>query len=211
MESYFVEDFLLCKAVTGITIHGIYQMRLTDCFTKDVYARSGVRLSFSGICKRILLDPGYRVVVYYRLAVYLKSIHFPGRFSSCLASLILVRICRVPGIEIFGQIPIGDGILMYHPHNIVIGRGTKIGRNVTIYNGVTLGARTLKRLDDNKDTVSRYPTIEDGVTIFSGAKILGPIIIGRNSLIGANSVVLDSFPPNSVIVGAPARTVTRRR
>jgi serine O-acetyltransferase len=65
--------------------------------------------------------------------------------------------------------------------------------------------------DENKDTNTRYPAVEEGVTIFSGTKIIGPITIGKNSIVGANSVVSDSFPENSVIVGVPARLVGERK
>ena len=82
-----------------------------------------------------------------------------------------------------------------------------IGKNVTIYNGVSLGARTRQVLDENKNDNTRYPTIENGVTIFSGAKIIGPVTIGKDFIVGANSVVNTSFPANSVIAGVPAQLI----
>ncbi|MHC4443334.1 MAG: serine O-acetyltransferase [Planctomycetota bacterium] len=82
---------------------------------------------------------------------------------------------------------------------------------MTIYNGVSLGARTIQKLDEHKETENRYPTIEDDVVIFPGAKIIGPVVIGAGSIVGANSVVNQSFPANSIIAGAPARQVGTRK
>lgn len=72
---------------------------------------------------------------------------------------------------------------------------------------MTLGARSLVTHDDVEEAGSRYPTLEDGVIVYSGAKLIGPITIGANSIVGANSVVTRSFPAGSVIAGAPARLV----
>lgn len=185
-------------------------MRFCDCFTVDIKAREPGPYSLRELFKELIFDPGYRAVVYYRIAMFLRKVRFPKRLTNLLSALILVRICRVPGVEIRTKFEIGEGLRIFHPHNIVLGAGCRIGRNVTIYNGVSLGARTLKAIDENKDVVSRYPTIEDGVTIFAGAKIIGPVTIGRNSIVGANSVVNESFPENSIIVGSPAQLVGKR-
>lgn len=185
-------------------------MKFRDCLTVDVYARTNQRHSFGHLFKKLIRDIGYRTVVHYRIAIFFKNIRFPKRLGSLLCSWILMRLCRVPGVEFPAEYEIGEGLLMYHPHDIVLGAGCRIGRNVTIYNGVTLGARTLKTLDKNKDISDRYPVIEDGVTIFSGAKVIGPVRIGKNSIIGANSVVNDSFPENSTIAGIPARLLNKK-
>ena len=116
----------------------------------------------------------------------------------------------MPGVEFRVRNEIGKGLHIYHPHDIVLGAGCRIGQNVVIYNGVTLGAKTLRDIDENKDVFARYPTIEDGVLIFAGAKIIGPVTIGRNSIVGANAVVMDSFPANSILAGIPARLVGKR-
>ena len=185
-------------------------MRFRDCFTMDLRASAAKPILFSNICKGLILNPGYRAVVYYRIARYLIQIRFPRRLTNLLGNLLLVRICRIPVVEIGTKYEIGEGLKIHHPHDIVIGRGAIVGKNVTIYNGVTLGARNLEELDENKDTSERYPIIEDGVTIFSGSKLLGNITVGKNSIIGANSVVLDSFPRNSIIVGAPAQLIGKK-
>ena len=80
---------------------------------------------------------------------------------------------------------------------VVIGETAEIGEDVMIYHGVTLGGRSLAK-------VKRHPTIEDRVTIGAGAKILGPIVIGRDSAVGANAVVVKDAPPESIVTGVPA-------
>jgi serine O-acetyltransferase len=81
---------------------------------------------------------------------------------------------------------------------VVIGETAEIGDNVTIFQGVTLGGT-------GKEKGKRHPTIEDNVVIAAGAKVLGPIIVGRNSKVGAQSVVLQDVPPNCTVVGVPGR------
>lgn len=83
---------------------------------------------------------------------------------------------------------------------MVIGETTIIGNNVTLYQGVTLGGT-------GNETGKRHPTIEDNVMISSGAKVLGSITIGKNSKIGAGSVVVSDVPPNSTVVGVPGKVV----
>ena len=83
---------------------------------------------------------------------------------------------------------------------MVIGETADVGDNVTMYQGVTLGGTGFA-------TGKRHPTVEDNVTIGSGAKLLGPITIGHGSKIGANSVVIHDVPPNSTVVGVPGHPV----
>ena len=95
---------------------------------------------------------------------------------------------------------IGDGLFIDHGTGVVIGETAEVGDNVTIYQGVTLGGTGFA-------TGKRHPTVEDNVTIGSGAKLLGPITIGHGSKIGANSVVIHDVPPNSTVVGVPGHPV----
>jgi serine O-acetyltransferase len=83
---------------------------------------------------------------------------------------------------------------------VVIGETSIIGNDVTIYQGVTLGGT-------GKEKGKRHPTIEHGVTIGSGAKVLGNVIVGHNAVIGASSVVLKDVPPKATVVGVPGRIV----
>ena len=104
------------------------------------------------------------------------------------------------GIEIHPNAQIGDGFFVDHGMGVVIGETAQIGRNVTLYQGVTLGGTGFA-------TGKRHPTVEDNVTVGSGAKLLGPITIGHGSKIGANSVVIHDVPPNTTVVGNPGHPV----
>ena len=111
---------------------------------------------------------------------------------------------RLNGIEIHPAAEIGDNLVIIHPVGIVIGGQSKIGRNVQINQGVSLGYRRGPIPGDG------HPTVEDDVIISAGAKLLGPIIIGRGAVIGANAVVLDSVPAFATAVGVPARILSAK-
>ena len=104
------------------------------------------------------------------------------------------------GIEIHPCADVGDGLFIDHGMGVVIGETAEIGENVTLYQGVTLGGTGFA-------TGKRHPTVEDNVTIGSGAKLLGPIRIGHGAKIGANAVVVHDVPPNSTVVGNPGHPV----
>ena len=181
-------------------------MRLFDCFTMDLRpdARKG---TLRALLLRYFLAVDYRVVVRYRMAMWVRAKIIPRKLGRLLARRMLRRLSLCPGVEINCTEEIGEGFKVAHAHDIVIGVGARIGRNVTLYNGVTLGARRYADAEEDRADHSRYPILEDGVTVFSGAKVLGPVTVGRGSIIGANSVVLESFPENSVIAGVPARLI----
>jgi serine O-acetyltransferase len=104
------------------------------------------------------------------------------------------------GIEIHPAAQIGDAMFVDHGMGVVIGETAEVGDNVTMYQGVTLGGTGFA-------TGKRHPTVEDNVTIGSGAKLLGPIRIGHGSKIGANAVVIHDVPANSTVVGNPGHPV----
>lgn len=116
------------------------------------------------------------------------------------ARLISQRAARKTGIEIHPGAKIGKGFFIDHGTGVVIGETCEIGDNVTLYQGVTLGGT-------GKEQGKRHPTLEDGVMVSAGAKVLGSIRIGANSKIGAGSVVLKDVPPNCTVVGVPGRVV----
>jgi serine O-acetyltransferase len=115
------------------------------------------------------------------------------------AMILRNKLISKYGIHLGLESKIGNGIKLPHPLSIVIGEGTIIGDNVTIYHNVTLG--TKHSLIDNRKT---YPIIGDNVIIYTGCLILGGIKVGDNSIIGANSFVTKDVEPNSVYAGNPA-------
>ena len=117
-----------------------------------------------------------------------------------LARLVSQRAARKTGIEIHPGATIGRRLVIDHGTGVVIGETTEIGDDVLIYQGVTLGGT-------GKDTGKRHPTIGNNVMISAGAKVLGPFKIGDNSRVAAGPVVLAEVPPNSTVVGVPARVV----
>ena len=143
----------------------------------------------------LLLYPGIKAVRSHRLAhwCYRHDLKF-------LARAISQRSRRRTGIEIHPGATIGRRLVIDHGMGIVIGETAEIGDDCLIYHGVTLGGT-------GKDVGKRHPTIGNNVLIGTGAKVLGPIRVGDNSRIAANSVVLREIPEDSTAVGIPARVV----
>ena len=141
------------------------------------------------------LYPGVKAIRMHRRA------HFYYKHGLMfLARLVSQRAARKTGIEIHPGATIGRRLVIDHGTGIVIGETTEIGDDVLIYQGVTLGGT-------GKDTGKRHPTIGNNVMISAGAKVLGPFKIGDNSRVAAGAVVLEEVPPNSTVVGVPARVV----
>jgi len=146
----------------------------------------------------ILLYPGFWILVFHYFAHRLYK-----RDSFLLARLISQIGRLLTGIEIHPGAIIGRGLFIDHGMSVVIGETAKIGNDVIIYQGVTLGGT-------GKDKGKRHPTICNNVLIGAGAKVLGPIVIGENTRIGAGSVVLMDILPNSTVVGVPGRAVAKK-
>ena len=113
-----------------------------------------------------------------------------------MVTLINLNVFRV---EVPARAIIGEGLVLPHPGGIVLGSAT-IGDNVTIFQNVTIGARSFEA---NYDLRSR-PVIASGVIIGAGAVVLGPVTIGENATIAANSLVIDDVPPSKTAMGVPA-------
>ena len=143
----------------------------------------------------IILYPGFRAVLYYRLAhkLYLRKHFFIARWIS-------QRTARKTGIEIHPGAVIGKGLFIDHGNGVVIGETAEIGDNVTMYHGVTLGGV-------GKEQGKRHPTIKNNVIIGTGAKILGSFTVGEGAKIGAGTVVLKEVPAGATVVGTQGRLV----
>ena len=139
--------------------------------------------------------PGVHALLAHRVAHALHSVGVP-----LLPRLIAGLARSVTGIEIHPAARIGDGFFIDHGMGVVVGETAEIGNDVTVYQGVTLGGTGFA-------TGKRHPTVQDNVTIGSGAKLLGPITVGHGAKIGANSVVIHDVPPNSTVVGNPGHPV----
>jgi serine O-acetyltransferase len=152
--------------------------------------------SMLGILQKVA-NLKFTPVLIYRLAKYLYELGIPA-----IAQILSLINFAIFGIEIGLRCHIGDGV--YFPHTIgtVIG-ATTIGENAVIFQGVTLGSKTI----DIGYHENERPSLGNNVTIGSGAKVIGGIKIGSNVMIGANAVVTQSLPDNVVAVGIPARII----
>ncbi|MFA5092864.1 MAG: serine O-acetyltransferase EpsC [Candidatus Omnitrophota bacterium] len=141
----------------------------------------------------ILLYPGLHALIFYRFAHLLYKMHlfFLARFLSQVARLFT-------GIEIHPGAKIGKRFFIDHGFGVVIGETAIIGNDVLLYQGATLGGTGIVK-------GKRHPTVGNNVVIGAGAKVLGNIVIGDSSYIGANAVVIKDVPPNSTVVGVPGR------
>ena len=157
---------------------------------RDPAARSRIEV--------ILCYPGYHSILFYRFAnlAWRRNFYLMGRLISNLGRF-------VTGIEIHPGADIGQRFFIDHGMGVVVGETSKVGDDVTLYQGVTLGGTSLEK-------GKRHPTIGDGVIIGSGAQVLGPLNVGNGARIGANAVVLQDVPQGATMVGIPAKIVMGR-
>ncbi|MFZ5974438.1 MAG: serine O-acetyltransferase [Bacillota bacterium] len=149
------------------------------------------------ILEVLLCYPGVHAIIWYRIAHVLWKTGF-----KLIARIISTLTRFFTGIEIHPGAKIGPGFFIDHGMGVVIGETTEIGRNVTLYQGVTLGGT-------GKEKGKRHPTLEDNVVVATGAKVLGPFTVGARSKIGAGAVVLKEVPPDCTVVGVPGRIVRK--
>jgi len=142
---------------------------------------------------------GVQAVIIYRFThlLWRYKLYWLSRFISTLARWIT-------GIEIHPGAVIGRRFFIDHGMGVVIGETAEIGDDCMMYHGVTLGGT------QTRDKVKRHPTLKDGVIIGAGAKILGPITLGKNVRVGSNSVVVRSIDDNCTVVGIPGRVLKKK-
>lgn len=160
---------------------------LNTVLKKDPAARNRLEV--------FLTYSGFHAIRMYRFA------HFMYRHNYKLVARMVSQFARfLTGIEIHPAAKIGNGVFIDHGAGVVIGETAEVGDDCTIYQGVTLGGT-------GKDKGKRHPTLEKGVMVAAGAKILGPFTVGKHAKIGAGSVVLKEVPANATVVGVPGRVV----
>ena len=154
----------------------------------------------------ILTYPGVKAVFLHFIANKLWNMNLKiiGRMVSQFSRFLT-------GIEIHPAVEIGKNLFIDHGMGVVIGETSKIGDNVTIYHGVTLGGISPSENSQDQVNVKRHPTILDNVIIGSGAQVLGPIIVKKGARIGANTVILKEVPEYATMVGNPAKNISTNR
>jgi len=172
-------------AALGFLIRIVFAPEVKACFERDPASRSlaEVLVNYSGL----------HAVIAYHIAHTLDRAHIP-----VVPRAIMTLMRWLTGIEIHPAATIDRGLFIDHGMGVVIGETTRIGKNVTLFQGVTLGGT-------GKERGKRHPTIGNNVVIGAGAKVLGNITIGDNSMIGANAVVVRDVPDHSTVVGVPGR------
>lgn len=143
----------------------------------------------------LMTYPGVHAIMYYRIAnlCWRHDVKFLGSIISQFARW-------ATGIEIHPGATIGKRLFIDHGNGVVIGETAIIGNDVVMFHQVTLGGT-------GKDKGKRHPTVEDNVMLCAGCKVLGNILIGKNSKVGANAVVLGDVPRNATVIGCPAKIV----
>ena len=184
----FIDILILLLALFVIKVALISVIFYSDI--KAAQKRDPAAKSFVEV---ILLYPGLHALISYRIAHVFYKLHlfFLARFLSQFVRLFT-------GIEIHPGAKIGKRFFIDHGFGVVIGETAVIGNDVLLYQGSTLGGTGIVK-------GKRHPTVGNNVVIGAGAKVLGNIIIGDNSYIGANAVVIKDVPSNSTVVGVPGR------
>jgi serine O-acetyltransferase len=164
----------------------------------DLEANTGRRSWLRAVCA-LFYSPGFYTVALHRLAAFLHRGNALSRFG---AWVIWRWLVLTTGCYIDNRAMIGRGFRLPHPTGVVIGEGVRLGNDVTIYHGVTIGIA--------RSGECMYPILEDNCVVYAGAAIVGDITIGAGAVVGANAVVTRSVPSGTVAVGIPARVNSDR-
>ncbi len=175
--------------------------RFQDLVFSDLQRYRPGQASWPKVAARSISLPGMIASVILRAQ---QVLHERGNLKLAMAlrsvGMILLSIDLSPGMTV------GRGLLLAHPVGVTIGHNLTIGDNVSFAGGVTCAAR----LPDANDLAQDFAVIGDGAILGAHAVIVGPVKVGRNALVGSNSVVLSDVPDNAVVIGVPARRVGTR-
>lgn len=172
--------------------------------THRKFGYTAPRLAFKGA----LLDPAFRVLACLRLCQAAQQLASPWRELAVLPARLLYRmVSQMAGIEIPWRTDIAPGLALTHGRGIVVNAGARIGRNVTLFHGVTLGQRDHIDAQGRRHTL--YPVIEDEVWIGPHAIIVGGVTVGKGSRIAGGAYVFEDVPPYCVVMGNPGQIVRR--
>lgn len=167
-------------------------------FREDLAAARRLDPAAGSMLSTTLTSPGLHAIWAHRVLHRM----WQTRTLRFWARLLAYIVRATTGVEIHPGAQIGRRFFIDHGMGVVIGETSQVGDDVMLYHGVTLGGRSLSK-------TKRHPTLGDRVTVGTGARILGPIVIGADSQIGANAVVVKDVPPNSTAVGIPAHVSPR--
>jgi len=183
-----------CRAVAAMVIEEFFEelVKIRIILCKDLEAAVKGDPAAMSADEVILSYPGFQAIVVHRMANF-----FWKRQVPLIPRMMSELIHKRTGIDIHPGAEIGESFFIDHGTGIVFGETTVIGKNVKIYQGVTLGALSVKKGESGK---KRHPTIEDNVTIYANATILGgETVIGHDSVIGGNVWITKSVPPGSKV------------
>ncbi|MEJ6518160.1 serine acetyltransferase [Shewanella bicestrii] len=153
------------------------------------------------ILKHALVSHTIHLTFLFRAGQSLSNIPYLG----VVARIIIEYLIRVIySSDISCRAKIGPGLSIVHGHDIVIGADVVIGRNTKIFNGVTFGNK-----DISQTSFGNQPTVGDGCIFCTGAKVLGPVKIGNNVIVGANSVLLQDCDDHDIVAGVPAKFIKK--
>ncbi len=172
--------------------------------THRKFGQSAPRLTLKGA----LLDPAFRVVTCLRLCQAAQQLPSGWHWLAVMPARLLYRVVsQLAGIEIPWRTEIAPGLALTHGRGIVVNAGARIGSNVTLFHGVTLGQRD--HIDAHGRRHTLYPVIEDEVWIGPHAIIVGGVTVGKGSRIAGGAYVFEDVPPYCVVLGNPGQIVRR--
>eukprot|EP01023_Acetabularia_acetabulum_P000132 TRINITY_DN10062_c0_g1_i1.p1 TRINITY_DN10062_c0_g1~~TRINITY_DN10062_c0_g1_i1.p1 ORF type:complete len:358 (+),score=48.50 TRINITY_DN10062_c0_g1_i1:96-1169(+) len=201
--------FILANKLASETLLGTHLMRLIvdayddeaeliECMLADIQAVYERDPACDQFITPLLFFKGFQAIQCYRVSHYLWN-----KDRRPLAMAIQSRISDVFHVDIHPSSKIGRGVLIDHASGVVIGETAIVGDNVSMLHHVTLGGSGRER------NGGRHPTIGHGVLLGAGACVLGPVLVGNGSKVGAGSVVVSNIPCHSVVVGVPAKVIKR--